>query len=98
MFSLLDAMIGRPLAEMLDELGLPDDIRNVLLDGDSAQGGPADVHRIVLASERSDWAAGAGAATRLGIPTDRILELFVESAAWCSDIFHAQRQEDAVVR
>lgn len=98
MFSLLDAMIGRPLAELLDELGLPDDVRDVLLHADSAQGMAADVYRIVLASERSDWATVAGAAGRLGLATDKILEIYVESAAWCSDIFHAQRQEEALVR
>lgn len=96
MFSLLDAIVGRPLAELLGELGLPADIRRVLLDGDSAAGPPADVHRIVLASERGDWPGGNGAAARLGIPAGRLLELFVESAAWCSEIFHTRLQDVAV--
>lgn len=98
MFSLLDAMIGRPLAEMLEELGLPDDIRNALLDSGSAEGAPADVYRIVLASERSDWELLASAAVRLGIPTSRLFDLFVDSASWCSEIFHAGRRESAVTR
>lgn len=98
MFSLLDAMIGRPLEELLSELGLPDDIRHVLLNPDSAKGKPADVHRIVVASERGDSVALAAAASRLSIPSDTIFASYLESAAWCSDIFHAPRQKDAVSR
>lgn len=96
MFSLLDAMIGRPLDELLDELGLPDDIRRVLLDKGSAEGGPADVYRIVLASESSDWQSLSGAASRLNIPANRVFELFVESAAWCAEIFDLRHQPDVV--
>ncbi len=96
LFSLLDAMIGRPLEELLDELGLPEDIQRVLLDKDSGKGGPADVYRIVLASETSDWQSLAGAAARLNIPANRVSELFVESTAWCAEVFRAQHQPEAV--
>jgi c-di-GMP-related signal transduction protein len=90
MFSLLDAMIGRPLEDLLGELCLAGDVRDALLGKAPVSCRVNSIYQLVLASERSHWETVSQTADRLGITADLILGLFVESAAWCSGIFHAR--------
>lgn len=87
MFSLLDAFMGRPLDELLAELGLSRDVTEALL-GDAALGNPAArIYRLALAVERADWDTVAVLATALGLSVERVSEVCFEAAAWCTRIF-----------
>ncbi len=56
MFSRLDAMLGRPIDELLDGLNLDDDITHALLERPRAGNRMAEVWELVKAYERADWA------------------------------------------
>jgi EAL and modified HD-GYP domain-containing signal transduction protein len=91
MFSLLNAMVGRPLEELLQELHLPADICEALLAHQTAPCAPALVYRIVLASENGDWDTVAALSARLAAPGESksLAELYLEAARWCRQVFHS---------
>jgi EAL and modified HD-GYP domain-containing signal transduction protein len=64
MFSLLDALLGKPLAEVLGSLTLPPEVSEALLKG---SGPLAPYLKLVLAIERGEEAAVDAAARQLGV-------------------------------
>jgi len=88
LFSLLDAMLGRPLAEILDEMRLGGDIAEALL-GTAPAGQPlAAVFTLVRQYETAGWNALAEGASRLRVPTEIIVDLYLEAASWSDEIYH----------
>ena len=88
LFSLLDAMLGRPLAEILDEMRLGGDIAEALL-GTAPAGQPlAAVFTLVRQYETAGWNALAEVASRLRVPTEIIVDLYLEAASWSDEIYH----------
>ncbi len=63
LFSMIDALLGLPLAEAVDRLPLADDVRAALL---GKPGTLRAVHDVVLAWERGDWTAVARTAAVIG--------------------------------
>jgi c-di-GMP-related signal transduction protein len=87
MFSHLDAMLGRPLDELLDGLKLNDDIRNTLA-GTAAPGNRfAAVWKVVLAYEAADWTGLAESARMFGIKTEGLSTLYAAAVKWAGDVF-----------
>lgn len=79
MLSLADTMVGRPVADVIEGLALPDAVRVALLGGSNALG---SVLQLVTAWERGDWAGVE--ASRVGTALDgRVLgDAYVDSLAW----------------
>jgi EAL and modified HD-GYP domain-containing signal transduction protein len=83
MFSLLDALLGKPLDEALKQLDLPAETRDALLH----QGGPfAPYLRLVLAVEKSDPVAVEAAARGLGLSAAEINAAQVSALAWAEQV------------
>jgi c-di-GMP-related signal transduction protein len=82
--SLLDALLEMPMAEVIDQLRLPDDVRIALLTGD---GQLARLLRIVEALERPDAAA---VSTLLAggdpCPTSELPALQIEALSWSNGL------------
>ena len=92
MFSLLDAMVNRPLAEVLEELHLAQDVRDALLGTLEPANGLAYVYALALAYERADWDAAAMSAARLGAPSGAVSEAYLEAVKWSRQLFHEPGQ------
>jgi len=96
MFSLLDAILGRPLQGILDDLNISRNIRNALL----GEAGRADlltlVLRIVKSYEVGDWRDVEAAAQIIGMSADDLLTCYMDSLSWVDAVFSAERklQED----
>jgi c-di-GMP-related signal transduction protein len=92
MFSLLDAILGRPLQGILDDLNISRNIRNALL----GEAGKADlltlVLRIVKSYEAGDWRDVEAAAQVIGMPADDLLTCYVDSLSWVDVVFSAERK------
>jgi c-di-GMP-related signal transduction protein len=79
MFSLLDAIVGRPLPEILSGLSLNPRVTQALL-GD---GSPLRlVYDLAVAHECADWDVMATRATALGIPQAKTSALYREAVSW----------------
>ena len=89
MFSLLDAMIGRPLDELAGELGLAPDVRSVI-SGDPAPNEPlAAAYRLCLACETADVPAIAEHSRGLSLPPETAAELSLESMSWSETVLQS---------
>ena len=87
MLSLLDAMLDRPLEELLAELHLAADMEDALLSRESPGNGVASVYTMVRAYEAADWPTLVACAARLRIPRERLPELYLQSVAWAERMF-----------
>lgn len=86
LFSLLDALTGRPMPEVVADLPLADDIKLALL-GNRTR--PFDVLSCVLAQERGDWAAVELYAAKLRVPEAEVARRYLEAVAWGTESFLA---------
>ncbi|MCC6588546.1 MAG: HDOD domain-containing protein [Bryobacterales bacterium] len=85
MFSLFDALVDRPLAEILAELHVSNDVRASLLTGDS-DSVFASVYALVRAYEHSDWDTVTPTCSKLGLTPQSVCSVYVESVRWASAI------------
>ena len=79
MFSLIDAVLDRPLAELLDDLPIAQDIKSALL---GTPGPLRDIHLCLLAYERGDWPDFAQRAAGIGISEEVFPPLYWSALAW----------------
>jgi c-di-GMP-related signal transduction protein len=79
LLSLIDVLLGRPLAEILGTLPIADEVRQALL---GAPNRPGMIHRLVLAYERGDWGEVSALASELGLNERAIPEIYVDAIEW----------------
>lgn len=92
MFSLLDAILERPLPGIQDDLAIGRNIRNALL-GAAGEADPLSlVLRIVKSYEVADWHEVGKAARIIGLSADALNTCFLESSSWVETIFSPDEQ------
>lgn len=84
MLSASDAILGRPMAEVLACLDLPKDTDSALRD-DSSRAGLA--LSLVLAYERGDWNEVLLNADRLDVDEDVLPECFRDAVVWVNEVY-----------
>ena len=84
LFSLLDVIFGRPLAEVLGVIDLSADLRDALLGEDNRLG---KLLRLVIAQERGDWQSLDRMTEELNLPADSLPELYRQAVLWQADIW-----------
>lgn len=83
LFSLLDAMCGRPLAELLEDLPLAGDLKRALLE----DGGPlAGLWSLVRAQERGDWSRVGVLTEELGLAEEELAQVQMEAMRWSNQL------------
>ena len=86
LFSLLDAMLDRPLAEILAEMRLRGDIPETLLGTGHPERPMALIYRLVRHYESANWEGVAATANRLQVPVEIIPELYLNAVAWSNEM------------
>ncbi len=84
LFSMVDAMLDRPMNDILKELPLDDDIVTALLRGDNDLG---RLHHMALHYEKAEWDEFAAIAKELGIPEKDVAELYRQALGWAQGLF-----------
>jgi c-di-GMP-related signal transduction protein len=84
MFSMLDALIGRPIAELMESLNLSQEIRIALTVGGNRH---SDVLDLALAYERANWEDVSVRAVELSIPEEVVPGVYRQSVEWADEIF-----------
>ena len=82
LFAQLDALLGRPLREVVAELALPGELETVLTGGEGALAPPL---RCALAWERGDWDAIDAIATTLRSGGEGLPDAYVGALEWLRD-------------
>ena len=83
LFSLVDAMLDRPMNDILRELPLDDDIVAALLRGDNDL---AQLHTMVRHYEKAEWNEFAAGAKMLRIADKDVAELYRQSVNWAQGL------------
>jgi EAL and modified HD-GYP domain-containing signal transduction protein len=89
MFSLLDAILDRPLQQILEDLNIGDNIRNALLGTAPDTDFLFLVLRIAKSWEVGDWSEVAVAANAIGLSSDDLRACYLESLSWVDAIHSA---------
>ena len=87
LLSFLDAMLDRPLEELLAELHLPREMERALLGGRSAKDGLATVYALVRNYEDADWDSLVKCANQLQMKQEALPGLYAQSVAWAEEMF-----------
>ena len=89
LFSVMDAIIERPMGAILQDLPLSIDVKEGLLQGANQFG---SVYKLVTAYERGDWNRTAGLATSLALNEASIVEAYVQAVCWAQETFQLHGQ------
>lgn len=87
MFSLLDAILQRPLQGILDELNIGQGIRNALLGAGTEADTLTLLLQIVKSYEVGDWQLVESAARAVGISGEALSTCYLESLSWVDTVF-----------
>ncbi|MGQ9646105.1 MAG: EAL and HDOD domain-containing protein [Thermodesulfobacteriota bacterium] len=79
MLSLIDAILGQPLSDILKEIPIPDDIKKGLLGEENRF---HDIYQYVLAFERGDWNLLSERAAELGVDEAISYQLYFDAIHW----------------
>lgn len=83
LFSLLDVILDKPLADILTELHAADGLRNCLLNpGDST----GEVLRLIIAYEQGRWDAVTACADKLAIGYAPIVDAYKQALLWYNEL------------
>jgi EAL and modified HD-GYP domain-containing signal transduction protein len=85
LFSMMDAVVGRPLAELLSDVALPADLVEALV----PTGKPnrvGDVLGLVIAYERADWQTVETLSSKLALPDSltKLPRFYQEALSWAT--------------
>jgi EAL and modified HD-GYP domain-containing signal transduction protein len=95
LLSMMDAIVERPMAEILSELVISRDIKTALLQGRD-RNRFRDIYELVLAYERGDWEEISRLAAAMRANEDRIAEAYLAAVKWSQEVLEMDRVASAV--
>jgi EAL and modified HD-GYP domain-containing signal transduction protein len=89
LFSMLDALLDRPLEDALDELGLAPPLESVLR-GQASEDSPLNrIYQLVRRYEVADWDEVERLAGQLGTPAEQVGAAYREALPWADEMARA---------
>jgi len=85
-FSLMDAILGRPMSEIVSEIALPDVVRSALLGRPDRRG---KILELVKAFEAGRWEEVSELSVTLGQDEVRLSTAYLEAVDWAQKVFQA---------
>ena len=98
LFSLLDALLDRPLEEALRDIGLTPALRDVLLGTAPVIETLPRVHHLVQSYETGQWETVQALTHELGLTAAEVCSAYVQSTQWVNEVLrggHEYRKEAA---
>jgi len=90
LFSLIDAILDKPMEKLLNSLPISKEIRETLLGNPSCF---LPVYELVCAYERSNWDRVAVLANALHMTESAVAQAYFDAVAWAQELTHACRIE-----
>lgn len=88
MFSVIDAMLGRPMDEVLRQVALPPAAKDALL---GRQNRLRDIYEVAFAYEMGNWGALNWYASKLGVDETMMPVLYLDSLDWSKAVFEVSQ-------
>lgn len=85
LFSMIDAVVGQPLDEALDQIGLPRDVTAAIL---GEPGELADLLNLARGYERGDWTTVERLVARFRLPVAELPAIYLDAVAWGNQSHH----------
>ncbi|MDE3180884.1 MAG: HDOD domain-containing protein, partial [Acidobacteriota bacterium] len=85
MFSVMDAMLGRPMVDILNQVALPGEAKEALLGGGNHL---RDICELVFAYEKGNWGALGWYASKVGLDEMIMPVLYLDSVEWSKLVFN----------
>jgi EAL and modified HD-GYP domain-containing signal transduction protein len=82
LFSMMDALLGTPMEELLSKINLAEEMQDALL---RREGPLADWLRLVEGYESGDWEAVTHISAALGVSPLEVPELYLEALGWAGE-------------
>ncbi len=82
LFSMMDAIVGRPLEEIIGELPLSKEIKDTLSGKDSPLGGPLS---LAIAYEAGDWQTFSEVSMEINCPGEDVSEQYMATISWVDE-------------
>jgi len=92
MFSLLDAILGRPLQGILDDLNISRNLRNALLGTAGEPDLLSLILRIVKSYEVGEWSEVETAAQVISMSPDDLLTCYMSALSWVDTVLQADEK------
>lgn len=89
LYSLLDALLDRPMKEVVDEVSLTADVRSCLLGEPAPVRAMLDLLALAEAAGRADWDRLGAAMLRIPVPLAEVNERYLEAVRWAGEVFRA---------
>lgn len=89
MLSSMDVVLGMPMAQILDQTGVSDVVRSVLLQDAAAQKDMAKVYALSVACERGAWGTVAKTSAGLRLTQGDIATIYYGALAWANQALAA---------
>ncbi len=86
LLSTLDAMLDRPMAQVLEQLSVSNEVRHALLNGDNLL---SDTLQLAISYDRGDWERVRSIAPRLAYPEPSMPEAYRHAVEWVNRITEA---------
>ncbi len=83
MLSVVDALVDRPMKEILDEISISDYVKEALIDGGTPA---ANVLQLVIAYEHGEWGKVTEMIDLLGLDEARVPELYYKAIEWADEV------------
>jgi len=83
LFSLMDAMMDRPMQDVMADLPVSQDVKTALLAGDNAMRVTLDA---IVAYETADWETLTEKAGRLGLDQDALPPMYAAAIKWAGEL------------
>lgn len=83
MFSMIDALMGRPIEEIVQDLPISDEIKYVLLGRESCYSKP---YSLIIAYEKGDWQSFTDLAAGYQLNQKEIPGLYLEAIQWANQL------------
>lgn len=84
LFSAIDALIDKPLAEIIDDLPIWTDIKEALL---GKQGRCRDLLDLIISYEKGDWDCFIELAEKMNLDMAEIPDIFLQAIKWADEIY-----------
>lgn len=92
MFSMLDVLMGRSMADILHAIHLSHDVEEALLHGSNAYG---HVFQTVISYEMANWEDFSQHANRLGIEEETVPDLYFQAVEWAETMSNLRKKSES---
>ncbi len=90
LLSMVDTVLEKPLAEVLGQLALSQEVKVALLEGGNQMRKVLD---LAVATEKGQWSRMSYFASSLKLSESSVTESYMQSVQWSQDVFHVDQSE-----